>query len=122
MATLDLTRLYADIDAYGQRLQQLAVEAGERATRYLFERTVARAREQEDWVTLADNIEVWSQDGRLVIGLTDNVLASQAFQLEYGDEHTPPSPLFRTMGGDLNAAQNMVNEYMAAGFGPGRYV
>jgi hypothetical protein len=123
VATIDLGRLQADIAAYGQKLQAEAVAAAERAATYLKQRTIARAQTVGgDWGLLADNIEVWSQDGRLVIGLSDQQLASQAFQLEYGDETRPPQPLFRTMGPDIMQATNIASEHMAVSFGPGRYV
>ena len=69
----------------------------------------------QQWSALADNIEVWSQDGRLVIGIHDQLLASQAFALEFGDEHTPPSPLFRTMGPDQEVAQGIMSQSFASG-------
>ena len=120
--TIDFGRLYADLEKYAERLQSEAVEAADRAARYLQERTVARAQEMDGWDRLADNIEVWSQDGRLVIGLTDNDMVSQAFALEFGDEHQPPQPLFRTLGPDLNSAQRLASEHMTSVFGHGRFV
>lgn len=115
MATLDFSRLQADIQRYVQRAQEEAQFAAVKAAAYLYERTVQRAREDEQWSQLADSIEVWSQDGQLVIGVHDQMLVSQAFLLEFGDEHTPPSPLFRTMGPDQEAAQGMMNQSYAEG-------
>lgn len=112
----------ADMNAYALRLQEEAERASRRAVEYLRAQTVARARASEDWAMLADNIEVWSQDGRLVVGIRDNELASQAFSIEYGDEVHPPNPLFRTMSGDLNIAQQIVDEHMTGTMGPGRFV
>ena len=122
MAILDFSRLYADLENYAERLQGEAVAAADSAARYLRERTVARAQEMEGWDRLADNIEVWSEDGRLTVGLTDNMLTSQAFALEFGDEHRPPQPLFRTMGADINNAQRIASEHMTSSFGHGRFV
>ena len=115
MATLDFSRLLADIQRYVQRAQLEADLAAAKAASYLHERTVERARADEQWSQIADSIGVWSQDGRLVIGVHDQMLASQAFQLEFGDEHTPPSPLFRTMGQDQEAAQGIMSESFATG-------
>ena len=113
--TLDFSQLQAGIQRYAQRAQAEAELAAARAAAYLHQRTVERAREDENWSHLADNIEVWSQDGQLVIGIHDQMLTSQAFALEFGDEHTPPSPLFRTMGQDQETARDIMNESYAAG-------
>ena len=115
MATLDFSRLQADITRYVQRAQEEAEFAAVKAANYLYERTVQRAREDEQWAHLADDIKVWSQDGHMVIGFQDQMLASEAFLLEFGDEHTPPSPLFRTMGPDQAAAHGVMNETYASG-------
>ena len=115
MATLDFSRLQADIARYVQRAQDEAQFAAVKAAAYLYERTVERAREDEQWSQIADHIEVWSQDGRLVIGVHDQMYASQAFQLEFGDEHAPPSPLFRMMGPDQEMAQGIMGESFATG-------
>jgi hypothetical protein len=68
---------------------------------------------------LADNIEVWSQDGHLVIGVQDAALVSQAFALEYGDEVTPPSPLLRTLSADVRGAGELMRNEMESQYGYG---
>jgi hypothetical protein len=68
---------------------------------------------------MADDIEVWSQDGQLVLGVQDEALVSQAFALEYGDEVRPPSPLFRTFNEDIRAAGQVMDQHMEAKFGYG---
>ena len=118
MATLDFSQLQVGIQRYAQRAQAEAELAAVRAAAYLYQRTVERARQDEQWAHLADNIEVWSQDGRLVIGIHDQMLASEAFHLEFGDEHTPPSPLFRTMGQDQETAQDIMSQSFAEGMTP----
>jgi hypothetical protein len=115
VATLDFSRLQADIARYVQRAQQEVELATAKAASYLQDQIVERARQDEQWSMLADAISVWSQDGRLVIGIHDQMLASQAFQLEFGDEHTPPSPLFRTIGPDQEVAQGIMNQSYAEG-------
>lgn len=115
MAFLDFGPLQEGLQRYAQRAQEEASLAALKAASYLQERVRQRAREDDQWAALADNIEVWSQDGQLVIGIHDQLLSSQAFQLEFGDETTPPSPLFRTMGPDQEAAQGIMNESFAQG-------
>lgn len=117
MATIDLAGLYGDIERYARRLAQESTEATQRAAFTLQERMRDRARQDEHWVHLADDLHVWSQDGNLVIGLQNQDRVSQAMLLEYGDEVTPPSPLFRTAGPDVRAAQNTADEHMAQAFG-----
>lgn len=89
------------MNQYAQALQQQAQQTAQGIATYVHRRTVERARQSEAWSALADEIEVWSQDGRYVVGVRDNEFASQAFQIEYGDENRPPDPLFRLMGRDL---------------------
>jgi len=115
VAFLDFGPLQEGIQRYARRAQEEAELAAAKAAVFLQDRMQQRAREDEQWSALADNIEVWSQDGRLVIGIHDQLLASQAFQLEFGDETTPPSPLFRTMGPDQEAAQGIMNQSFAQG-------
>ena len=109
----------AELNAYTQRLQEEAIRAAEAAVSYIHERTVERAKLADDWSPIADAIEVWSQDGRLVIGVRDREFASQAFALEYGDEVRPPSPLFRTLTADMEAAGDLMQEHMESKFGYG---
>lgn len=92
------------MNRYASTLHAQARQVAENIATYVKDRTVERARQNPNWVGLADNIEVWSQDGQYIVGMQDNELASQAFQIEYGDENRPPSPLFRLMGRDLAEA------------------
>jgi hypothetical protein len=112
--------LTAQLHAYGQRLQDEAQVAAEKATSFLHERVVAKARLDPQWSMLADAIEVWSQDGQLVVGVRDNEMRSQAFALEYGDEVRPPTPLFRTLTEDMREASDIATEHMTTKFGYGR--
>lgn len=93
--------------------------AQQKAAFVMQERVRDRARSDEQWASLADDISVWSQDGMLVIGVNQQELVSQAMLLEYGDETTPPSPLFRTAQADGRAASDAAAQHMAAAFGPG---
>jgi hypothetical protein len=109
----------ANLLAYTERLQEEAVVASNKAIAFIHERVVARARTLPGWADLADNIEVWSQDGELVIGVQNELYRSQAFALEYGDEVRPPSPLFRTLTAEVRQAGDLMREHMASKFGPG---
>jgi hypothetical protein len=109
----------AELVAYTERIQAEAIAAAGKAVAFIHERVVQKARLDPDWSTLADNIEVWSADGQLVIGVKDNDLRSQAFLLEYGDEVRPPSPLFRTLAEDMRDAGNVMADHMSSKFGPG---
>jgi hypothetical protein len=40
---------------------------------------------------------MWSEDGMLHIGVSNEQYTSEAWVLEYGDEHNAPNPLFRTL-------------------------
>jgi hypothetical protein len=109
--------LAVELAAYTERLQQESQAAADKAATFLHERVVAKARQDPQWMSLADNIEVWSQDGQLVIGVRDTEFVSQAFALEYGDEVRPPTPLFRTLSEDMREAGDVMTQHMtAAGF------
>lgn len=104
--------LTVELAAYTQRLQEQAQKAAVQASTFLHERVVAKARMDPQWASLADNIEVWSQDGKLVVGVRDNAFVSQAFALEYGDEVQPPTPLFRTLTEDMREAGQAMDQTM----------
>jgi hypothetical protein len=112
--------LTVQLDAYGQRLQAEAQVAADKATKFLHERVVEKARMDPGWTSLADHIEVWSEDGQLVVGVRDREFRSEAFALEYGDEVRPPTPLFRTLTEDIRAASDIYDEHMTSVFGPER--
>lgn len=120
--TIDLSGLSADISRYAQRLALEANMAQQKAMELMQSRVQARARQDEHWSSLADDITVWSQDGMLVIGVNNQDRVSQAMLLEYGDETTPPSPLFRTAQSDARAAYAAAAQHMETAFGPGNRV
>lgn len=117
MISIDFGGLYADIERYAQRLENASREATERAAERLQTLARYRARQDERWANLADDIHVWSQDGMLVIGTLNNERVSEVMLLEYGDEVTPPSPLFRSMGSEIRAAQQQVSDEVSAEMG-----
>lgn len=109
--------LTAQLNLYGQRLQAESAVAAEKASAFLHERVVAKARMDPEWAGLADNIEVWSADGHLVVGVRHQDFVSQAFALEYGDEVRPPNPLFRSLDGEMREASQVADEHMNLAFG-----
>jgi hypothetical protein len=116
-ASIDLSNLLRDTQLYAQRLQEAAAEAAQQMAEFVYTRTLIRAQNDPEWSALADDIETWSQDGQLYIGLNDSNLASQAFQIEFGDEHRPPSPLFRTMGQDFIEGKELAHQHMKSKLG-----
>lgn len=94
------------LDQYVDGLQADTMEASQVTAQYLVDEIVDQAREHPEWVTLADNIAVWSQDGLLTVGINQDAVVSEAFALEYGDENRPPQPLFRKARGLVPRVQD----------------
>ena len=115
--TLFPSEFTGQLMAYAQRLQEETVAAATKASEFLHERVVAKARLDPEWEPLADHIEVWSHDGQLVVGVRHREFVSQAFALEYGDEVRPPNPLFRTLTEDMREASEVMTEHMTTKFG-----
>jgi hypothetical protein len=105
--------------AYTDRLQVDAIAAAGSAVAFIHEKVVQRALLTPGWSGIADGIEVWSEDGQLVIGVRDDEMVSQAFALEYGDEVRPPSPLFRSMSADIREANQTMTAEMESKYGYG---
>jgi hypothetical protein len=97
---------------YVEGLQQETLRAAQNAVEFLHTQVQERAALDPDWSELADDITVWSQDGKLWIGINNLDLVSQAFALEYGDEVRPPNALFRTLTGEIHAASRNMSETM----------
>ena len=120
MATIEFPSSWTEeLHAYAARLQDEAVQAATKASEYLYGRVVAKAKLDPAWQPLTDNIEVWSADGKLVIGVRDVEMRSQAFALEFGDEVRPPIPLFRALAQDVRRAGEVMQEHMESVYGPG---
>lgn len=103
---------------YAEGLQEETLRAAQDAVEFLHGQVQERANLDPDWSDLADDITVWSEDGKLWIGVNNLEMVSQAFALEYGDEVRPPNALFRTLTGEIQAASRHLDQHMeAAGFG-----
>jgi hypothetical protein len=105
------------LERYIQGLAATSELAASRATTYLEEVTVARARDDADWSEMADQIEVWSADGILMIGIQDDAYVSKAFNLEYGDAVTAPNSLFRTMQGEAEGMSKVMDDTFRQHYG-----
>lgn len=121
MADISIAPTFMEqVNQYIDGLQEEAIQAAAKAAMFLHRSAVERAKRDPGWVTLADKIEVWAEDGQLVIGVRDEEFVSQAFVLEYGDEHRPPSPLFRSLNQDSRGAGDVMAEHMMSVYGPGK--
>lgn len=100
------------LDSYAQAVKQQAEVGVQQSQVVLLDRVKGRARSAPGWEAMADNIELWNDDGDLIVGIRDQEMLGEAFALEYGDETRPPSPLFRTMGADVQAAGDAYTEHM----------
>ena len=57
------------LDDYVQGIEEAVSSSQEVAAETLYDSVVERARNTQGWDMLADNIETWSRDGALVIGV-----------------------------------------------------
>ena len=105
---------FASLSRYMDKLQQDTAEAASNAVSFLHDRVVERARMTEGWSDLADDITVWSQDGRFFVGVNNQDRVSEANALEYGDEVRPPSALFRSLSEDVREANKRWQDEMTA--------
>ena len=98
------------LDNYVEGLQNDAVAAVVDTAGFLQNAIVGNAMQKPEWVNLADNIQSWSEDGMLHIGLQDQAMVSSAFALEYGDVDNAPSPLFRTVDNITQEARRRMGD------------
>jgi hypothetical protein len=120
MADISIAPSFTEqLHQYLDGLQEEAIQAAAKAAMFLHRSAVERAKRDPAWASMADKIEVWAEDGHLVIGVRDEEYVSQAFALEYGDERRPPSPLFRSMNQDTRGAGEVMTEHMMSVYGPG---
>ena len=101
------------LDDYAQGFKEEAYHGAGLATEHLLESVREEARNRPGWDALADNIEVWSEDGDVIIGVHDSAFVSQAFALEFGDETTPPNPLLRTITNHVDEAGEVYSTHLA---------
>lgn len=102
------------LDRYVEGLKADAAAAAESAAEFTHDAVISYARSKPAWVGLADGIQKWSADGRLMVGFLGNEMASQAEALEYGDLTNPPDSLFRTLDHIAVLAQDHFKSAMQA--------
>lgn len=96
---------------YAQAGDAAVREAAELGRRTLQEDLQALAREHPRWHQLADHIQVWDQEGRLVIGVSSEV-QSEAMTAEYGDAEHPPAPILRNHPAARQHAVDVMNAHI----------
>jgi hypothetical protein len=102
MAQVGISQDWLDeMSRFVEELRTRSIEEAEDTARYLHERVVEQARQTPGWEALADEIEVWSQDGKLWIGVRNTQYVSEAWVAEYGDETRAPTGFMRSFGGEV---------------------
>jgi hypothetical protein len=121
MATIGLNQQWFNtLVRYTEGLQTDAMRTADSAVNFLQETVRDKARDTPGWSELADDIEVWSADGKLWIGVRNTALISEASLLEYGDEESAPNPLLRTLTAEFRQTGEMMRNQMTADYGPGK--
>lgn len=121
MATIGLNEQWFDtLVRYTEGLQADALRTADSAVTSLQEMVRTKARDTEGWSRLADDIEVWSLDGKLWIGVRNTSLVSEAHLLEFGDGEHGPRPLLRTLSTEFRQTGQMMKSQMEADYGPGK--
>jgi hypothetical protein len=119
VASIEIAAGWLDaVQRYVDGLAQHSIAAAQGATDLLHQKVTEKAKANEGWSSMADNITMWSQDGQLFIGVTDPMFVSQASLLEYGDLDTPPNPLFRTLSSEVADAGDYMRKSMETHYGP----
>ena len=119
MASIEIAPGWLDaVQRYADGLMATSIAAAESAAQVFKDTVVDQARSSPAWEPLADHVQMWSEDGDLVIGFTDPMFASQASVLEYGDEHTPPNPLLRNLDPATRASTEAARRVLEENFGP----
>jgi len=103
---------FAALDDYAQAVNRAAEEAAQVGMERLVSSLQNAASQNDRWKSIAEHIEVWSQDGQLVVGVRNEGAVSEAVSAEYGDATNPPVPLIRNMPGALTDASQAMNKYM----------
>jgi hypothetical protein len=106
------------VQKYVEGLVVNSIAAAESATNFFRDKVVERARNDENWASVADNITLWNDDGTMMIGVTDPAFTSLATLLEYGDIDSPPNPLFRTLTSEARDASKHMRDELESTYGP----
>jgi molybdopterin converting factor small subunit len=103
---------FSNFSRYIDKLQADSQAAADNAVNFLRDRVVEKAKLTPEWSELADQISVWSQDGKMFVGVNNQDYVSAAMALEYGDEVRPPSALFRSLSEEVQQANQRYRSEM----------
>jgi len=121
VASIEIAPGWIDaVQRYVEGLMVDSMQAAQNATEFFRAKVIEIAKQDPDWTSIADNIEVWSKDGQLTIGVQNELFVSQATLLEYGDLETPPNPLFRTLTSATRDASLSMRDEMEGRYGVGK--
>jgi hypothetical protein len=119
MASIEIAPGWADaVQRYIEGLIVESLTSAEEATKVFHRAVQERARGDEQWTTLADDISLWNDEGQLVIGFTSPEFASQASLIEYGGDGESPNPLFRTLTSEVSNASQSMQRRLTGRYGP----
>lgn len=109
-----------DIDDFGDNvvaLEEARTDFWNLVSEHLLDSVQMVARSNPRWAGLADNIDVWDEGGRLVLGVNSSEFVSEAFAAEYGADEYPPNPLIRTSDGLMRNSLAYASSNMSARLG-----
>lgn len=118
MAEIVISQQWLDsLTTYLNDLQTESVRRAESAVQYFEGQSRQKARDTPGWEELADSVETWSADGLLYIGVSSKEYVSQAWVLEYGDEHNAPNPVIRNLTEQVGLTNEFARNQATARYG-----
>jgi len=106
----------ADFLAALRQYAQDANDAVQEASAIGFERlrvdAQERASQEPRWDEAAQDIEVWTDEGRVWLGVRNAGTLSEATTAEFGDGEHPPIPIIRSTRDVHKAAQKAFDEHL----------
>lgn len=109
-----------NLSRYIDRLQQQSVERAHDTVRFMHEAVVEKAQATPGWEGMAGEIEVWSEDGKLWVGIRNKAYVSEAWLIEYGDQENAPNSLFRTLTDQVSLTNEHARTSAIAQYGASR--
>lgn len=106
------------LSTYAQAAHLATQEAAQIGMETLQKELRIQARNHPRWHQAQDHIQVWAEDGHLVVGVAPE-LQSEAMSAEYGDADHPPVPLLRNHPAAERAAVEAMNAHIESIFGVG---
>ncbi len=103
---------FASLEAYALSMNAAVHESARASMDHLQTTLRETASRSTRWSPISDHIDVWSQDGRYVVGVQNTEAVSEAMSAEYGDSEHPPVPLLRNMPQALQSAGQKMDEYL----------